>query len=340
EVFLAPNVKRCCAGENQRKRTHAREKTFTEEVDVLRRNQMQHRDLLHPTRVHQPSERISPDDQRGEERRQNSEGQRNRETSDRTSRLPEQNNCGDQGRHICVKDGAERFLVGGFHRYFERLTERHLFAQSLVNQHVCINGQTDGQNDAGNSGQRQYEPKHRQRADQKDQVYQKREVRDQSRQSIIDQHTHERDRESHQTGHDAGADRIQAECWRNAALFFDADRCLERVFQNAREAARFFLPELSGNNGVAAVNCVTNHWRGLNDTIEDDCKAVPFVLLGNFAELLRAFAVEFELHRPAFVAVVGVRFAHAIAAEVGFLFDEQAFLSRLFVFFRRHFVNL
>src|SRR5207237_10564894 len=46
-----------------------------------------------------------------------------------------------------------------------------------------------------------------------------------------------------------------------------------------------------------------------------------------------------ELHRPTFIPVISVRFFYAIASEVGFLFDEQAFLSRLFIFFRRHLVN-
>src|SRR5438132_10584786 len=66
---------------------------------------------------------------------------------------------------------------------------------------------------------------------------------------------------------------------------------------------------------------------------------MPFILLGDFAELFRALAIKFELHRPAFVAVIGVRFADAIATEIGFLFDEQAFFARLFISFRRHFVN-
>ena len=283
---------------------------------------MQHRDFLYPASIHQPSERISSDDQRSEERRQDAEGQRNREASDRTSGLPEQNDCGDERGYVRVEDGAERFLVGGFHCHLERFAERHFFAQPLVNQHVRINGQADRQNDAGDSGQRQHEPEHRERADQKDQVYQEREVRDQSRQSIIDEHTHKRDRESHQTGHDAGTDRVHSERWRNTALLFNAHRCLQRVLEHARQTARFLLFELACDDGVAAINRVTNHRRGLNHAVEHDRKTVAFVLLCDFAELFRAFAVELELHRPTFVAVISVRFADAIAAKIGFLFDE------------------
>ena len=90
--------------------------------------------------IHQPSERISSDDERSEERRQDTEGQRNGEASDWTTGLPEQNHCGDQRGHVRVEDGAERFLVGGFHCHLERFAERHFLAQPLVNQDVRING--------------------------------------------------------------------------------------------------------------------------------------------------------------------------------------------------------
>ena len=97
---------------------------------------------------------------------------------------------------------------------------------------------------------------------------------------------------------------------------------MERVFQNAGQAARFFFLELPGDNGVAAINRIANHRRGLNHAVEHDRKAVPFVLFCDFAELFRPFAIELELHGPAFVAVVSMRFFDAITAEIGFLFDE------------------
>ena len=108
---------------------------------------------------------------------------------------------------------------------------------------------------------------------------------------------------------------------------------------NGRETARFLLLKFSGDDGVAAVNRIADHRCRLNYAIEHDSKPMPFILLGDFAELFRALAIKFELHRPAFVAVIGVRFADAIATEIGFLFDEQAFFARLFISFRRHFVN-
>ena len=76
---------------------------------------------------------------------------------------------------------------------------------------------------------------------------------------------------------------------------------------------------------------VANAGRGLDHAVEHDGETMADVRLGDLAEFLRAFAVEFQLHRPALVAVVGVRFRHAIAAEVGFLLHQQPLFHRLLV---------
>ena len=67
---------------------------------------------------------------------------------------------------------------------------------------------------------------------------------------------------------------------------------------------------------------------------------MTFVLLGDLPEFLRALAIELQLHRPAFIAVIGIRSAHAIAAKVGFLFHEQTLDRRLLVIFGSVFVIL
>src|SRR5207249_12043644 len=108
----------------------------------------------------------------------------------------------------------------------------------------------------------------------------------------------------------------------NAAFLLDADRRLQWIFEHACQTARFFFAKLSSDDGVAAVNRVANHRCGLNYAIEHDREPVPFVLLRDLAELFRTVAIELELYRPAFIAVIGVRLADAIATEVGFLLDE------------------
>ena len=67
---------------------------------------------------------------------------------------------------------------------------------------------------------------------------------------------------------------------------------------------------------------------------------MSFVGCGDLAKFFRAFAVELQLHRPAFIAVIGMRFRHVITAEIGFLFDQQPFFARLFVFLAPHRIRL
>ena len=59
----------------------------------------------------------------------------------------------------------------------------------------------------------------------------------------------------------------------------------------------------------------------------------------DFAELFCALGIERQTNFPTFVAIAGARSRNMVAAEVGFLFHEQPLLSRLFIFFRRHFIN-
>src|SRR5438046_5845285 len=67
---------------------------------------------------------------------------------------------------------------------------------------------------------------------------------------------------------------------------------------------------------------------------------MAFVLLGDLAEFFRALAIELQLDRPAFIAVIGIRSAHAIASKVGFLFHQQTLSRRFLVIFGRVFVIL
>src|SRR5205823_14803815 len=90
---------------------------------------------------------------------------------------------------------------------------------------------------------------------------------------------------------------------------------------------------MTGDHRVAAINGIANDGRGLDDAIQDYGEPMTFVLLGDLPEFFRALAIELQLHRPAFVAVIGIRSAHAIASEVRFLFHQQPLNSRFLVLF-------
>ena len=261
---------------------------------------------LHLLGVDKPAEKIPPDDQRGEERGENAEGQRNRETFDRPARFPKKNRRCDQGCDVGVENGGERFFVGGLQRDLERFAERELFPQSLVNQHARIHRQTDRQDDARNTRKSEDEVEHRERAHQQDDVHDQHEIRDQAGEFVVDHHEHECDREAEKTGENTAPNRIESECRRDTAFFFHAHRRLERVLQHAGQTARFLFLETACDDGIAPVNRSPDAGRGLNHAVEHDGETMADIRLGDLPEFLCAFAVELQLHRPAFIAVVGV----------------------------------
>src|SRR5205823_727299 len=114
-------------------------------------------------------------------------------------------------------------------------------------------------------------------------------------------------------------------------FFLDAHRSLQRVLKYAGQPARFFFAEMTGNDGITTVYGIANHRRGLNDSVQDDGKTMTFVLLRDLAEFFCSLAIEFQLNRPPFVAVKGMRFSHSIASEIGLLFHEQTLRRCLFV---------
>ena len=106
--------------------------------------------------------------------------------------------------------------------------------------------------------------KHRQRADEQDEIYDQREICDETGNFVVDSHTDERDGESNQAGENARANGIQPESGRDAALFLDAHGCLQRVLKHAGEPASLVFREFAGDDGVTAIDGIADNWRRLN----------------------------------------------------------------------------
>ena len=58
EVLFAAKIKRRRAGNDERERAHAGEKAFAEEVNILRRNQVHHRNLFHATGIDEANSKM------------------------------------------------------------------------------------------------------------------------------------------------------------------------------------------------------------------------------------------------------------------------------------------
>ncbi len=306
EVLFASKHESGRSRDNQGERAKHGDQALAQEIDVVRGNQLQHRNFLQPAGVHHPVEGIPANNEHGEHRGENAHGERDGETLHRPARLPEQDRRGDQRGDVGIEDRAERLVERGLDRNLERLAERQFLAQAFVNENVRVDRHADRQDDARDARQGEHEVKHGERAHQQDEVHQERDVRDHPGEPVIGADEKEGEGETDQTRDDAGPDGIAPEGGGDAAFLFDAHRRLQRVLEHARQAARLLLAEAAGDDGIAAVDRVPDHGRRLDDAIEDDGEPIPLKLFRDLAERLRAFAVELQLHRPALVAVIGV----------------------------------
>src|SRR5207245_7249845 len=83
---------------------------------------------------------------------------------------------------------------------------------------------------------------------------------------------------------------------------------------------------------VAAVNCILDDGRGLNDSIKHNGEPMMHVCRRDIAELLGAFSVEPQMDDPAFFFIGSARAGNAITGSIGFLFYQQPFFDRFFAF--------
>src|SRR5207237_8535269 len=134
EVLFTANIERGRARNDERERAHAGEKTFAQEVDVLRRNEMQHRNLFQTTGIDEEFKDVAPTDEGGKKQRQNSERKGDSKALDRAARFPEQNDSGDQRGYVGIKDSAECLFIGGLDHDLKRFDKRQLFTQAILNQ--------------------------------------------------------------------------------------------------------------------------------------------------------------------------------------------------------------
>ena len=114
------------------------------------------------------------DDSRHKHRRkqvgQQTERQRDCKALHRAAAEQEQNRRRDDGRHVSVDDRDPCMRKALIHRRRGCLACPHFFADTLKDQHIRVHAHTDGQNDSGNSRQRQRRPREAHESQQDHQV--------------------------------------------------------------------------------------------------------------------------------------------------------------------------
>ena len=126
-----------------------------------------------------------------EERGENTDDQRGRETADGATTEAVQNECCQQRGDVGVNDGAVGFLVPIFQCHHQSFAASNFFTNAFVDEYVGVNCHTDGQHDTGNARQCQRCSQRGEGANQEEQVGNQSQVGHQASPLVIENHVEE-----------------------------------------------------------------------------------------------------------------------------------------------------
>ena len=260
------------------------------------REEHHHVDLLDLQREHQEELEEQPgQEHRREHGGENTDDQRHGEALDRARALPVEDRAGEERGQVRVEDGGERAVETGLHRELKRLAGVLFLADAFVDQHVRVDGHTEGQDDAGDAGEREGDVERRHGAEQHARVHEQRDVRHETGEAVVDEHEDHHERGAEETAVNTLADGLLTD--RGVDVGTGRDRDDERqtaALQGVGNALRLVLGERAGDAGGAAVDLGQQGRGGVELTVEHDGEAAADVRAGDLAELDRACTVEEE----------------------------------------------
>ena len=171
EVFLTAPGKEADGTEDEDGRESEGDVAFADEVDAARGDPVDHGQLLQSEVVEHEPENGAGEEQGGEHRGDDAEGQGDGEALDRAGGLPEKDGRGNERGDVGVENGGESFVISRIDGRPERFAGGHFLAQSFVDEHVGVDGHTDGQDDAGDTGKGEHEVEHAHRAEEQDEIH-------------------------------------------------------------------------------------------------------------------------------------------------------------------------
>ena len=206
-----------------------------------------------------------------------------------------------------VDDRAQRPREAGLDGRARRLAELELLPDALEDQDVRVDGHAHGERDAGQAGQRQGGAERRHAREEDQEVQAERDVGDEPRHPVVEEHEHEDHRGRRGDREEALADRVSAERRAHRSFLEDHHRRRQRArAQDDGEVARFLDGELAGDDGAAAGNTLVDPGGRIHVAIEDDGQMLANVLLSDLAENPGAHRVELDGDLPV-ARRVGIR---------------------------------
>ena len=204
-----------------------------------------------------------------------------------------QNDAGEQRCNVGVQNRARRLRVADPDCLAQLLANRQFLADTFKNQHIGVHRHTDGQNNTGDTRQRQRGVERRQRAENQHHVDRQREHRHQTGPDVVpaDEHRHQQQRDA--AGDNAVADVFPTErrVHIEHCLAFDHERNTAGG-KRVGDLLGLLLGKVAADLGVAVFDRVIDGGRAVKFVVQHNCQSSLDVVAGDLGETPGSGGVE------------------------------------------------
>src|ERR1035437_4936564 len=256
--------------------------------------------------------------------------QRHSESADRPLPEQEQEGARHHGGDVGVDNGPPRFVETRIHGRDDGLAGPQLLADTLENQYVRIDRHANGQNDSGDSGQRQNGVEIGERRHQHNRVEHQRQDRIHAAAFIVDEHDNHYGQQSDDTSHETLMDGIGAQRWPDGALLEVLNARRQRTRPEVAREVHGLLFAAQPFNAAGIFDSGFDYGDADNIVVQNHGQLVADIGLGEAAKALTADGREREVGFPLpHVALTGPRVAHFPAGDYRGLTDQVPLLAFL-----------
>ena len=268
---------------------------------------------------------------RTEERGQNTDNQRSGETLHRTVSEDEQNDTGDDRGKVTVDDRGVCFRETVLDSQAQTLTAAKLLLDAFVNNHVGIHGHTHRQHDTRDTGQRQHGTERNQNTEQQEYVAQQGDIGQPAGCLIVEAHIEKHQHEREYKRKNTRIDRLLPQRRTYDGILNNTCRSghLTRL-EHVGEVFRLLNGEVTRDFRTSAFDLLANDRSGIDITVEHDGDAAADIVARQTRPVLNTFRV--HRHRNlGFGTALGIGFTriHDHAAVQRSLAVGRADLERI-----------
>ena len=207
----------------------------------------------------------------GEHGRKDTDNQRGGKTLDRTGTEHVEDDTGDEGGDVTVDDGGVGVLVTVLHSEALSFAGTHLLTDTLIDNHVGVDGHTEGQHKTGDTGQGEDGAEGGQHTDDEEHVAEQGQVSHKTGTVVIEQHIDHHEDECDQEGEHTFVDGFLTEARAHDFGSDDVHADFEVTgVQHSGQVLGLIDGEVTGNLGAAVGDFALDGRVGIDGFIKDD----------------------------------------------------------------------